>query len=190
MLPIETTVATKKSSEYKNVVITWRKCSRSYYKIYRSKYKNKKYQQIATVQNAESYRDEKGKRGTVYYYKIIPVNWQNRCVKLSEAESLKVRVSYLKTPKVKAEKKKYKGNKVIEIKLKDYEGTYAAIEGKVAKKYIPIKIKKKTIRKYKGVYRLAYQKEQQVMYFRVRTWKKIQGKKRYSAYSKVVKVQV
>ena len=67
------------------------------------KNKNKKYKHIATVQNAERYRDGKGKRGTVYYYKIIPVNWQNRCVKLSEAESLKVRVSYLKTPKVKAE---------------------------------------------------------------------------------------
>ena len=77
---------------------------------------------------------------------------------------------------------------MIEIRLSKYEGMYAAIEGKVDKTYIPIKIKKRTIRKYKGIYRLAYQKEQQVMYFRVRTWKKIQGKKRYSAFSKVVKV--
>ena len=64
------------------------------------------------------------------------------------------------------------------------------IEGKWGGKYKKISIRQGTIKSYKAKYRLAYGSQKGTISLRIRTWEKINGKKRYSAYSNVVRLKV
>lgn len=183
---MEKTTATCSKNTGKHITITWKKCAERVYFVYRSSKQDGKYHKLATVKGAEKYCDKKVKKGAVYYYKVLVGNPKNESKALQESKFLKVKVKYLKAPKITIKKKKRKKQKILEIKLKSYEGTYAQIQGKVNDKFVTIKIKKRTIRAYKGIYRLTYRQKKKKMYFRVRTWKKIKGKKCYSDFSNLV----
>ena len=84
-----------------------------------------------------------------------------------------------------------KGIKYIRVKLKKYEGKYLEIYVKKGKsKYIRLKLSTNKISKLKGTFKLKYSFKKAKLYFRVRTYKKRDGKKQYSRFSKTKKIKV
>ncbi len=85
------------------------------------------------------------------------------------------------------------GKKCVRIKVKKYAGKYAEIYIRQKKgKFIKVKLSKKnsSIARNKKVFKLTYSKGGTVLYCKVRTYKLVKKKKRYSAYSKVKKIKL
>ena len=172
------------------IQLTWKAQGDCEYHIYRSKMKTGVYQCVKIVKGGGTYKDHQAKRGQTYYYKIMAVNADGSHMSLDEIKPIKVTAAWLRKPVISAKKGVYGGRKGVQITLKKYQGKYAVIEGKWSGKYKKIPIHKGTIKSYKAKYRLAYGSQKGTISLRVKTWGKINGKKRYSAYSNVVKIRV
>ena len=172
------------------IQLTWKAQGDCEYHIYRSKMKTGVYQCVKIVKGGGTYKDHQAKRGQTYYYKIMAVNADGSHMSLDEIKPIKVTAAWLRKPVISAKKGVYGGRKGVQITLKKYQGKYAVIEGKWSGKYKKIPIRKGTIKSYKAKYRLAYGSQKGTISLRVKTWEKINGKKRYSAYSNVVKIKV
>ena len=172
------------------IQLSWKAQGNCEYHIYRSKKKAGVYRCIKVIKGGSSYKDCQAKRGKTYYYKIMTVNGDGSHVSLKEIKPIKVTAAWLIKPVISAKKGVYNGRKGVQITLKKYQGKYALIEGKWSGKYKKIPIRKGTIKSYKAKYRLAYGSQRGTISLRVRTWEKAGGKKRYSAYSNVVKIKV
>ncbi len=168
--------------------ITWKNMAMTY-QIWRSKGSNHKYQLLTQISRQTSYVDTKVQGGKTYYYKIVAITEDGSVGNLETAKEVKVTMDWLRKPEIKVKNGKKGNNRYIEIKLSRYAGKYAQIQVKNNKKYRKISIGKKPVSSYKGKYRLRYKKSGLTLWFRVRTWKKMNGKKRYSAYSKPVKIK-
>ena len=172
------------------IQLTWKAQGDCEYHIYRSKKKTGVYQCVKIVKGGGNYKDHQAKRGQTYYYKIMAVNADGSHMSLDEIKPIKVTAAWLRKPVISAKKGVYGGRKGVQITLKKYQGKYAVIEGKWSGKFKKISIRKGTIKSYKAKYRLAYGSQKGTISLRVKTWEKINGKKRYSAYSNVVKIKV
>ena len=96
----------------------------------------------------------------------------------------------LKTTPIISVKKKHSGKiKYIHIRLKKYQGTYIEVYAGKKNKLRKIGGKAFSIKKYKKSLNVKYSKKKQVLYIKVRTYKKIKNKKIYSRYSKTIKVR-
>ena len=172
------------------IQLTWKAQGDCEYHIYRSKKKAGVYQCVKIVKGGGTYKDHQAKRGQTYYYKIMAVNTDGSHTSLDEIKPIKVTAAWLMKPVISAKKGVYDGRKGVQITLKKYQGKYAVIEGKWGGKYKKISIRQGTIKSYKAKYRLAYGSQKGTISLRIRTWEKINGKKRYSAYSNVVRLKV
>ena len=172
------------------IQLTWKAQGDCEYHIYRSKKKAGVYRCVKVIKGGGSYKDHQAKRGQTYFYKIMTVNADGSHVSLDEIKPIKVTAAWLVKPVISVKKGIYNGRKGVQITLKKYQGKYALIEGKWSGKYKKIPIRKGTIKSYKAKYRLAYGSQRGTISLRVRTWEKTGGKKRYSAYSNVVKMKV
>lgn len=172
------------------IQLTWKAQGDCEYHIYRSKKKAGVYQCVKIVKGGGTYKDHQAKRGQTYYYKIMAVNADGSHTSLDEIKPIKVTAAWLMKPVISAKKGVYNGRKGVQITLKKYRGKYAVIEGKWGGKYKKIPIRQGTIKSYKAKYRLAYGSQKGTISLRIRTWEKINGKKRYSAYSNVVRLKV
>ena len=177
-----------KKTKNNQVRLNWENVADTY-QIWRSKGSNQKYQLLTQINRQTSYVDTKVQGGKTYYYKIVAITEDGSGGNLETAKEVKVTMDWLRKPEIKVKNGK-KGNKrYVEIKLSRYAGKYAQIQVKNNKKYRKVSIGKKPVSSYKGKYRLRYKKSGLTLWFRVRTWKKMNGKKRYSAYSKPVKIK-
>ena len=172
------------------IQLTWKAQGDCEYHIYRSKKKAGVYRCVKVIKGGGSYKDRQAKRGQTYFYKIMTVNADGSHVSLDVIKPIKVTAAWLVKPVISVKKGVYNGRKGVQITLKKYQGKYALIEGKWSGKYKKIPIRKGTIKSYKAKYRLAYGSQRGTISLRVRTWEKTGGKKRYSAYSNVVKMKV
>ena len=172
------------------IQLTWKAQGDCEYHIYRSKKKAGVYRCVKIVKGGGTYKDHQAKRGQTYYYKIMAVNADGSHTSLDEIKPIKVTAAWLMKPVISAKKGVYDGRKGVQITLKKYQGKYAVIEGKWGGKYKKIPIRQGTIKSYKAKYRLAYGSQKGTISLRIRTWEKINGKKRYSAYSNVVRLKV
>ena len=172
------------------IQLTWKAQGDCEYHIYRSKKKAGVYRCVKIVKGGGTYKDHQAKRGQTYYYKIMAVNADGSHTSLDEIKPIKVTAAWLMKPVISAKKRVYDGRKGVQITLKKYQGKYAVIEGKWGGKYKKIPIRQGTIKSYKAKYRLAYGSQKGTISLRIRTWEKINGKKRYSAYSNVVRLKV
>ncbi|MBS4817169.1 MAG: leucine-rich repeat protein [Clostridium sp.] len=172
------------------IQLTWKAQGDCEYHIYRSKKKAGVYQCVKIVKGGGTYKDHQAKRGQTYYYKIMAVNADGSHTSLDEIKPIKVTAAWLMKPVISAKKGVYDGRKGVQITLKKYQGKYAVIEGKWGGKYKKIPIRQGTIKSYKAKYRLAYGSQKGTISLRIRTWEKINGKKRYSAYSNVVRLKM
>ena len=177
-----------KKTKNNQVRLNWENVADTY-QIWRSKGSNQKYQLLTQINRQTSYVDTKVQGGKTYYYKIVAITEDGSVGNLETSKEVKVTMDWLRKPVIKVKNGKKGNNRYIEIKVLRYTGKYAQIQVKKSKKYRKISIGKKSISSYKGKYRLRYSKRGMTLWLRVRTWKKMDGKKRYSAYSKTVKIK-
>lgn len=85
------------------------------------------------------------------------------------------------------------GEKCIRIKLKKYKGKYVEVYVRQKNgKYVKVKLKKNKshIKKNNSLVKLTYSKGGSTLYCKVRTYKLVKGKKKYSYFSKVKKIRL
>ena len=89
-------------------------------------------------------------------------------------------------------KKKGRGNRrYIQVSIKSTAGRYFDLYmKKKGKKYVRIRLKKMSLKKGKRVVKLKYTKKGYTVCFKVRTYDKIKGRKRYGAYSKEKRIKL
>lgn len=100
----------------------------------------------------------------------------------------------LKAPKIKLSKGKTAlGQKCVEIKILQYQGKYAEIYVQNSRRRfvkIPLLKKLSNIKKNAKILRLGYRKSNYTLSCKVRTYKLVKGKKRYSKFSKKKKIRL
>lgn len=105
--------------------------------------------------------------------------------------AVKVKQEKLIKPVIRLTTKKYrKKMRIAKIRLKKYQGTnieiyYCRGKGKFKK----VKLRQSNIKKNKKIFSIGYKRGKKAMYLRVRTYKKKNGKKIFSTYSKKWRVR-
>ncbi len=84
------------------------------------------------------------------------------------------------------------GAKCVKVRIIKYKGTHVQIYIRQKKKgkFVRIKLKKSSIKKNKKLFKLAYTKRGKTLYCKVRTYRKIKGKKQYSEFSKIKRIRL
>lgn len=177
-----------------SVKLTWQRNQQAEgYIIYRSLNKTSGYQKIGNVNGTkQSYTDKKAKKGKNYYYKISAyTSWQEKMLYGADA-IISINIPWYIQPDIRLEKGVLEnGQHYIQIILKSVQGTNIEIYIKTkGKDYQKVKLKSSKLSDYNNKIRLAYSKKNVVIYCKVRTYKKVDGKKRYSAYSKEKKINL
>lgn len=111
----------------------------------------------------------------------------------SSAETKKKKNTKLSAPGFSLKKKRTStGKRYVEIKLKAYQGNYIEImvKKKGGKQFYKLKIRNNNIRKLKKKFNFQYKKQKGTMIFKIRTYKKKNGKRIYSYWSKEKKVRL
>ena len=94
-------------------------------------------------------------------------------------------------PVISIQKKGGKKHRYIQITVKSSVGSYFDLYmKKKGKKYIRIRLAKNSLKKGKRVVKLAYSQKGYTLWFKVRTYDKINGKKKYRAYSGQKKIRL
>ena len=138
-----------------------------------------------------SYTDENVKCGKTYYYKVVAHNGDLQ-TPLSQKDLTvkKITISYLISPVISISKGTSGGQKYVQVFLQKYEGQYANIYMKSNGRFQKLAMKKRTIQSYRKKYRFRYRNGGITLYFRVRTYQIVKGRKRVSPYSKTVKIKI
>lgn len=150
------------------------------YEVYRMSNENGKYNLVATTQNT-CYKNSKLKAGKTYYYKI-------RAYKIVKDKKIYGAYSNIvpmgtKTSKPSIKIKSYKKNiKITWKKVSGANGYEVYMSTKKSGKYKKIK----TATYKQNSYTRKKLNKGKKYYFKVRTYRKVNGKKLYSAWSKVV----
>ena len=96
-----------------------------------------------------------------------------------------------KRPAISIHKKRNKKSRYVQITVKSSVGSYFDLYmKKKGKKYIRIRLAKNSLKKGKRVVKLAYSQKGYTLWFKVRTYDKINGKKKYRAYSGQKKIRL
>lgn len=94
-------------------------------------------------------------------------------------------------PVISIQKKGGKKHRYIQITVKSSVGSYFDLYMKKKnKKYVHIRLKKTPLKNGKRVVKLAYSQRGYTLWFKVRTYDKINGKKKYRAYSGQKKIRL
>lgn len=107
------------------------------------------------------------------------------------SDSAPKKAKKLMRPKIRVTTKKYiKNIRIAKIRLIKYQGTnieifYCRRKGKFKR----VKLRQSNIKKNKKIFSIGYKKGKKTMYLRVRTYKKKNGKKIFSIYSKKWRVR-
>ncbi len=181
---------TKKGS----IRITWKNnMAADGYVIYRKAAKKTAYKQIKYVSGVTSFTDTSVKRGSKYTYAVCGLRRiSGQKIYGMKKEAAGVTLGWLSRPVIALKQGKMAdGTYYVQIRLKKYQGKKIEISvSNDNKKYVAVPLKSSNIAKYQGVFRLTYARKGKQLYCRVRTIQKLQGKKRYSAYSEVKKIKM
>ena len=94
-------------------------------------------------------------------------------------------------PVISIQKKGGKKHRYIQITVKSSVGSYFDLYMKKKnKKYVHIRLKKTPLKNGRRVVKLAYSQKGYTLWFKVRTYDKINGKKKYRAYSGQKKIRL
>ncbi len=122
---------------------------------------------------------------------VTPVSTQE------SAESARVESSAVtskkksKRPAISIHKKRNKKSRYVQITVKSSVGSYFDLYmKKKGKKFVRIRLSKNSLKKGKRVVKLAYSQKGYTLWFKVRTYDKINGKKKYRAYSGQKKIRL
>jgi len=172
--------------------LTWEKTTVDNIAILRAEKKNGPYRIINQISgNRTGYTDNKVKRGKTYYYKVAAYNGDLQAqIRHTGLKAKRIRISYLISPVVTITKGNSGGQKYVQIFLRKCEGQYADIYMKTKRHYKKLAVKKRTIQSYRKRYRFRYRRGGVTLYFRVRTYRRVKGKKQVSPYSKTVKIKI
>lgn len=96
-----------------------------------------------------------------------------------------------KRPAILIHKKQNKKSRYVQITVKSSVGRYFDLYMKRrGKKFVRIRLAKNSLKKGKRVVKLAYSQKGYTLWFKVRTYDKINGKKKYRAYSGQKKIRL
>ena len=96
-----------------------------------------------------------------------------------------------KRPAISIHKKRNKKSRYVQITVKSSVGSYFDLYmKKKGKKFVRIRLAKNSLKKGKRVVKLAYSQKGYTLWFKVRTYDKINGKKKYRAYSGQKKIRL
>lgn len=122
---------------------------------------------------------------------VTPVSTQE------SAESARVESSAVtskkksKRPAISIHKKRNKKSRYVQITVKSSVGRYFDLYMKRrGKKFVRIRLAKNSLKKGKRVVKLAYSQKGYTLWFKVRTYDKINGKNKYRAYSGQKKIRL
>ena len=168
----------------KAVKVTWSKVTGAkQYDVYRSAKVSSGFRKIGTA-TVTSYKDKKATPGKTWYYKVVAVS---RIAGNNSAMSGAARISMLKKPSIKVKSMNSGQVTVKWNKIKGVKGYQIYVStkktGGLKKKLTLMKASKvkSTVKKLKSGRKY---------YFKVRAYKKINGKKIYGAFSKAKGIEV
>lgn len=96
-----------------------------------------------------------------------------------------------KRPAISIHKKRNKKSRYVQITVKSSVGRYFDLYMKRrGKKFVRIRLAKNSLKKGRRVVKLAYSQKGYTLWFKVRTYDKINGKKKYRAYSGQKKIRL
>lgn len=168
--------ATQKSA--KAVKVTWSKVTGAkQYDVYRSSKAGTGFVKIGNT-TANSYTDKKAKAGKTFYYKVVAVSTS---LAANSPKSGAAKVTLMKAPSVKLTA----GKNQVKVSWKKIKGT-AGYEVYMSTKETKGFKRKATLTKSKNISRTIKKlKSGGKYYFKVRAYKKINGKKVFGDFSKV-----
>lgn len=183
-----------KSVNNKSVQLSWKKNTQvSGYTIYRSAKKSSGYRKIKKcTAGVTKFRDKKCKPGKKYYYQIRTLYMQNGKVCQGKTSRCTVKLPYLKNPVFQLSKGKNNlGEKYIQIKMRKYAGKYVDVYLKKEEgRYQKMPMVSHEIALYRKKIRFTYRYPGVEYWCKIKTYKIVKGKKRYSGYSKVRKIRL
>jgi len=183
-------VAAKKN-DINSITIKWnRDKAVTGYEIYMSTKKNSGYKKIATIKknSTTSYKKTKLKDGKTYYFKVKAYLQQDKKTKKYGAySSILTTTTKTKTPSIT---KMTAGRKKATAKWKKVTGATGYEVYMSTKKSSGYKKIGTTTKNSKVTYTKTKLKSRKTYYFKIRTYRTVNGKKVYSSYSKVKSVKV
>ena len=179
------------TDHYTRVTLTWKPIPGTSYQIYRSGSSRTGYKRIKKNIKKNRYQDASVKSGESYYYRIRAVKTgKNGEVIQAEAQTGRIKIRALARPVVQIRKKQDGGIRYLWIRLKKFQGKRIEIYYKDSEwsSYRKIKLYDNQIHKQKGIFRIQCMSTKK-LYLKVRTYKKKNGKKVYSLYTRAKKIR-
>ena len=176
----------------KAVKFTWNKKSNFSKMILYYSTDGRKYKKITTCNSKKhAYTWKAGKPGKKYYFRFVTYQLQNGRLVKGRIVTKKLLLPTLKTPTYQLSIGKSGKQKYMQIKLKRYQGRYVEIslkKGNATFKKAPMVSDK--IAYYHGKILFTYKKGGVTYSCKLRTYLIKNGRKKYSAYSKVKKIRI
>lgn len=122
---------------------------------------------------------------------VTPVSTQESAESARVESSAATSKKKSKRPAISIHKKRNKKSRYVQITVKSSVGSYFDLYmKKKGKKFVRIRLAKNSLKKGKRVVKLAYSQKGYTLWFKVRTYDKINGKKKYRAYSGQKKIRL
>ena len=122
---------------------------------------------------------------------VTPVSTQESAESARVESSAATSKKQSKRPSIWIHKKRNKKSRYVQITVKSSVGSYFDLYmKKKGKKFVRIRLAKNSLKKGKRVVKLAYFQKGYTLWFKVRTYDKINGKKKYRAYSGQKKIRL
>lgn len=122
---------------------------------------------------------------------VTPVSTQESAESARVESSAATSKKKSKRPAILIHKKQNKKSRYVQITVKSSVGRYFDLYMKRrGKKFVRIRLAKNSLKKGKRVVKLAYSQKGYTLWFKVRTYDKINGKKKYRAYSGQKKIRL
>ena len=176
----------------KSVKFTWDKKSNFSKMILYYSTDGRKYKKITTCNSKKhAYTWKAGKPGKKYYFRFVTYQLQDGRQVKGRTVTKKLLLPTLKTPTYQLSIGKSGKQKYMQIKLKRYQGRYVEIslkKGNATFKKAPMVSDK--IAYYHGKILFTYKKGGVTYSCKLRTYLIKNGRKKYSAYSKVKKIRI
>ena len=185
----KTSVTSVKSTAYNKLKVSWKVVpAATSYQIYRSTAKDGDYQNIKTINSVgtSSWTDSSVKTGKTYYYKIKTVVKTQNGEQTSGFSNVKSAKAVPAKTTLKAKASDAKNVKLTWSKVKGASGYEIYRSNSKDGKYSKVK----TISKGGTIsYKNGKLKKSTTYYYKIRAYRKVNGKKVYGSYSSVVSVK-
>ena len=185
----KTSVTSVKSTAYNKLKVSWKVVpAAASYQIYRSTKKDGDYQHIKTIDSVgtSSWTDSSVKTGKTYYYKIKTVVKTQNGEQTSGFSNVKSAKAVPAKTTLKAKASDAKNVKLTWSKVKGVSGYEIYRSNSKDGKYSKVKtISKGSTTSYKN----GKLKKSTTYYYKIRAYRKVNGKKVYGSYSSVVSVK-